>query len=83
MTLLKTIKIKMIYSLHWVFCDQPSSKGLRSLNPMEVAELCGFPLDITTRWFLKLVKLHANRFSDQEKSLFREKFVVAEPKFII
>ena len=42
------------------FCDQPLSQGSRSLNPMEVAKLSGFPLGIATRWSLKAIfaKVH-------------------------
>ena len=37
------------------FYDQPRSRGSRSLNPMEVAKLSGFPLGIATRRSLKAI----------------------------
>ena len=49
-----TSKSHRIYSLHWI-CDQPLSRGSRSLNPMEVAKSSGFLLGIATRWSLKAI----------------------------
>ena len=36
-------------------CDHPPSRGSRSLKPMEVAILSGFPLGIATRRSLKAI----------------------------
>ena len=43
----------LVYTVFIGFCDQPPSRGSRSLNPMEVAKSSGFPLGIATRWSLK------------------------------
>ena len=47
--------IKILNTVYIGFCDQPPSQGSRSLKPMEVAILSGFPLGIATRQSLKAI----------------------------
>ena len=62
------------------FCDQPPLKWLRSLNPTEVAELCGIPLDITTSTGRYLVDYWRNfRGAEVAKARLAAKPIVAKP----
>ena len=52
------------------FCDQPPSRGSRSLNQMEVAKSSGFPLGIATRWSLKAIFAEVHWVLWLRRSLF-------------
>ena len=64
LTLVKTVAsyhallngdLKIVSTVYIGFYDQPRSRGSRSLNPMEVAKLSGYPLGIATRRSLKAI----------------------------
>ena len=54
--------------------EQPPSQGSRSLNPLEIARLSGFPLGIATRWSLKaifaLVQTSSTGYNDLDGRYF-------------
>ena len=63
------------------FCDQPPSQGSRSLKPMEVAILSGFPLVIATRRSLKAIFALVQTSSTGYNDLDGRYFTIKDPKF--
>ena len=63
------------------FCDHPPSQGSRSLKPMEVAKLSGFPLGIATRRSLKAIFALVQTSSTGYNDLDGRYFTIKDPKF--